>query len=108
MIDILEKEKIRADLEDIDIKLYIPDSEECTGMYYDILAEVDGSKERGYEIKLHLPIIKHHKRDPKNSIKHELAHIKYGDCDRNLPKIINFFYSNLIFEPRAIFYEKFK
>jgi len=91
LIQILEEETIRANLEEVDIKLYLPNTKKIDGMYCDILAQVNGSKNNGYKIKLHLPIIEHHKKDPRISIKHELAHIKYGDCDRNLPKIINFF-----------------
>ena len=36
-----------------------------------------------------------------NTIRHELNHIRFGDCDKELPPPFNKLYRNLIAEPRA-------
>ena len=44
---------------------------------------------------------------PRRTIRHELAHIKYGDCDRNLPNVLRQLHTWLVEEPRAFWYEFF-
>ena len=44
--------------------------------------------------------------DERDTIKHEIAHIKFGDCDRKLPEPLKIIFNWLIAEPRADWYER--
>lgn len=69
-----------------------------------IMAETQGSKEQGYTISLYPQIIGEGWLAKKHTIRHELAHIFYGDCDRleNRKKIS--WYRTLFQELRAEWY----
>ena len=104
-IKILHEEKERASLSGINIFLFIPETPEDMDPY--LLGSSIKFKDC-YEIRLNPSprIRRKYEYDERNTIRHELAHIKYGDCDRRLPPILKKIYHSLIEEPRANFYAR--
>jgi len=106
-LSVLEQEKKRANLKDVAITLLVPENLWDAGMenYH---GNSSGSKREGYTIAIN-PVVKDILPfNLRHTIKHELAHIKYGDCDRKLPTVIHSLYSFFVQEPRAEFYALFK
>lgn len=100
---IFDEEKQNMGLENLDIQLLLPengnyDSPSLTGITL-------GRKENGYSITLFPKTIERFQSNSRSIIRHELAHIKHGDLDRDLPRIIRLLYNLFIAEPRARSYE---
>jgi len=107
LLFILAEEKTKAGLEDKIISLFTPEESDFEESYYMnpcLLGDARTSNDEEYEITLYpLVLIKDYARIRK-TIRHELAHIKYGDCDSKLTGILRKLYSFFIFEPRARIY----
>ena len=103
LLSILQKVKLKRGLADLDISILTP--EEPNFEDPDILGRCAGSKEEGYSITI-LPksIEESLFFDIYYIFHHEITHIKYGDCDRNLPKFLKFIFRLLVEKPRADFY----
>jgi len=105
LLRILEEEKIKAGLDSAEIHLMLPeDLQDDTNP--DIIARVHKIKNNDYEITLYPAAMKSGRRSARSEIRHEIAHIKYGDLDRRLPGYLKRVYNLLVEEPRAKWYAK--
>lgn len=102
-ISILEEEKHRAGISSYDISLSIPEQLP----YHDpeLLGFSDGSRDEGYAIGINPSGGILFDFRPRKTIRHEIAHIKYGDCDIN-PEILKKLHYWFIGEPRARWYAR--
>lgn len=107
LLSILQREQETIGLSGVIINLLVPDEESYT--YGSTAGCCFRSNDERYAIVLIPATIKRvsfrgHSTEcvlTERAITHELAHIKNGDCDVKLPRIIRFFYNWLIAEPRA-------
>jgi len=107
LLQIFEEERRKIGLLEEDISLLLPEDENYQPDDF-LLGNAMGSRERGYSICLFPRTIEENWVDTfRTVIRHELAHIKNGDVDRNLPKILKWIYNSLVEEPRADWYAYF-
>lgn len=97
---LLDRELRKAGLQDRDISILVPERFEDGSAR--TLGYVTGNKSDGYSIIVTRPDMK------KRVIPWGVAYIKFGDCDRQLPKIIDGLYRTFITEPRALIYAMFR
>lgn len=110
---ILDEEKEKAGLHDTDISLFVPDPPEygytrCFLNGESIYGEAFKWNDKAYGINL-IPVPEAREitgHSIRETIRHELAHIKYGNCDIRLPKFLHVLHSKFISEPRARRYAK--
>lgn len=98
--DIFAEEKQKAGLENTKIYLFIPEEKEAASNDF---GNVRRDEDKTYSIRM-WPRLHKTDAETRNTIRHELAHIKFGDCDRKLPWPLNRLYTWLVEEPRAIWY----
>lgn len=110
---IFEYEKKRAGLSRTDITLQIPENND-DAVYVDSnmigLARTDAFEPGSYNILLNMGLIDRYSFlgiTERNVIRHELAHIRNGDCDISLPWGLKVIYHWLFAEPRAMWYQFF-
>lgn len=103
-LSILEEEKSRIGLENTKIDICLPEYENYKNLWTP--AWTSGNKEEGYNICLIPKSIKQIFGSYRFTIRHELAHIKCGDCDleNKLPEFLLNLHYSLYGEHRANFY----
>ncbi len=114
LLGLLAKEKEEIGLSGVPIYLFVPEEPgyilRRTGLFTSRVLCGDASvwhpQEDSYAVTIFPAGIQstHGRRDTKHVIRHELAHIKNGDCDRKLPRGLRYLYRLLIEEPRAARY----
>ncbi|MFH1511462.1 MAG: hypothetical protein ABIF10_07255 [Candidatus Woesearchaeota archaeon] len=97
-VSIFDMEKKKAGLEGENILLLAP--EDITGYYRINRMFVTGDKSVGYALVDATLVCQDYHR----AYRHELDHIRNGDCDRKLPLIIKQLYQWFVEAPRAFFY----
>ena len=77
---------------------------ELIGFYGRVWNNPDGS----YTVRINESMIRKHGRTIRSSIRHELAHIKYGDCESgdNLPTYLRHIFRDFVHEPQAEAYAR--
>ena len=105
LLEIFNEERCNMELEGHDIQLLVPENNDNGFDGWWNLARSNGSKESWYDITLFPNNIEDSTLSYRSLIRHEFAHIKHGDLDRHLPRVINWFYRQFIAEPRARRYE---
>lgn len=117
LLELLKEEKRNAGLEETDISLFLPEEgtyELVHGLNPGRIGSAVGSRDKRYTITLYPLALERESKvygyDCRRSIiRHELAHIKFGDCDRKFPKGLRWLqkiYTSLVEEPRAGEYER--
>jgi hypothetical protein len=106
LLSIFEEEKVKIGLSETDIDLQVPEEPDY---HEDTLwrlkpAETLGNSDWGYSIVLFPISAERSDYTLRQIIRHELTHIKNGDCDRELPGFFGWLYNNLVEEPRAKWY----
>lgn len=104
LLDILNEEKIKAGLDSIEVHLMLPEIPEEADTDPDLLARSGKINSNDYQIILFPLAMKRWGRSARHEIRHEIAHIKYGDLDRKLPSCLKTIYNLLVEEPRARWY----
>ena len=99
LLEIFEEEKQRKGLKNLDIQLLVPENDH----YFNdaTLADASGSQKSWYDIVLYPRNIDDSFTSYRSTIRHELAHIKHGDLDRNFPSFLKKFWNFFVEEPRA-------
>jgi hypothetical protein len=94
----------RAGLQGVDISLLTLEN----GSSSETVGFANGNRSEGYSIGVNPehPEAKAFAQSPERLMRHELAHIKNGDCDREVPLLLRWL-DWAISETRAIFYEYF-
>ena len=99
---ILKDETQKADLGGLEIELFSYQSRLPSGITWHTRHPASSVRvsEGRYRITLKTP-----PDEPideiRRYIRHEIAHIKHGDCDRELPRILRALYNKLVAEQRA-------
>ena len=107
-LKVLREAQSRACLGSLEIVLLIPTNPENVNPFLDgFAAKQDGV----YYICINPPsrfddMFYNDRRDLAKTMRHEMAHIKNCDCDRNLPPVIKWLYNLILEEPRAKYYAK--
>ena len=106
LVGLLEEEITNAGLDDKQIVLLLPELNYRHKLYSSI-AEVEKIEKNSYEIRLFPVCMEEDECSARIAIRHELAHIKYGDVDRWwFSEFLEEWYSLFVEEPRAIRYEE--
>ena len=68
----------------------------------------DRTKDGCFEIGINrrLDARRRNKKTIRDTVRHELAHIKYGDCESDLPEYMRQLFYNFVHEPRANAYAR--
>ncbi|MBI4141324.1 hypothetical protein HY484_00185 [Candidatus Woesearchaeota archaeon] len=102
LLQIFEEERRKIGLSETDISLLLPEDEPFEVGF---IGCAGGNQQKGYSVSLCPNAIELDGRyTMRQVIRHELAHIKNGDCDRKLPRVLKWIYTILIEEPRANWY----
>ena len=105
LLSIFQEEIRKAQLDGLDIRLLVPDNPEtCDKLVPRLHGRAIGYGDLEYSVELYPMAIERFNSTPRKTMRHELAHIKYGDLGRKLPKLIEKLYSIFVKEPRANWY----